>query len=133
MWMRRIVCSMIITRPTKVQKSWGYELWVHNDSQYCGKLLVFAEKGDKFSMHYHMLKNETWYIQDGQFEFKWIDTKIGIIKKEILNEGDSVYIEKGTPHQLTSLQEKGIVYEVSTEHFDSDSYRIYRKTPSDLL
>ena len=50
---------MIITRPTKVQKAWGYELWVHNDSQYCGKLLVFAEKGDKFSMHYHMLKNET--------------------------------------------------------------------------
>jgi mannose-6-phosphate isomerase-like protein (cupin superfamily) len=55
------------------------------------------------------------------------------IKKEILNEGDSVYIEKGTPHQLTSLQEKGVVYEVSTEHFDSDSYRIYRKTPNDLL
>lgn len=133
MWMWRIVRSMIITRPTKVQKSWGYELWVHNDAQYCGKLLVFAEKGDKFSMHYHMLKNETWYIQDGQFEFKWIDTKIGILKKEILNEGDSVYIEKGTPHQLTSLQEKGVVYEVSTEHFDSDSYRIYRKTPNDLL
>jgi len=80
-----------------------------------------------------MLKNETWYIQDGQFEFQWIDTKIGIIKKEILNEGDSVYIEKGTPHQLISLQEKGVVYEVSTEHFDSDSYRIYRKTPTDLL
>ena len=132
MWMWRKFCSMIITRPTKVQKSWGYELWVHNDAQYCGKLLVFAEKGDKFSMHYHMLKNETWYIQDGQFEFRWIDTKIGIIKKEILNPGDSVYIEKGTPHQLTSLQEKGVVYEVSTEHFDSDSYRIYRNGPQDL-
>ena len=75
-----------IQHPKRVEKQWGYELWIHNDPQYCGKLLVFAEKGDKFSMHYHMLKNETWYIQDGQFEFRWIDTKIGIIKKEIPKE-----------------------------------------------
>jgi mannose-6-phosphate isomerase-like protein (cupin superfamily) len=124
---------MIITRPTKVMKSWGHELWIHNDSQYCGKLLVFAEKGYKFSMHYHMLKNETWYVQSGNFEFKWIDTKVGTIKKEILSEGDTVYLEKGTPHQLKSLQENGVIFEVSTEHFDDDSYRIYRNTPNDLL
>jgi mannose-6-phosphate isomerase-like protein (cupin superfamily) len=124
---------MTITRPKKVQKTWGYELWVHNDSQYSGKLLVFAEKGDKFSMHYHILKNKTFYIKDGGFEFRWIDTQTGLMKKEILNEGESVFIEKGTPHQLTSLQEQGIVFEVSTEHFDDDSYRIYKKTPNDLL
>ena len=79
---------MIITKPIKVQKLWGYELWIHNDSQYCGKLLVFTEKDNKFSMHYHMLKNETWYIQDGQFEFQWIDTKIGIIIRPIKIQND---------------------------------------------
>jgi mannose-6-phosphate isomerase-like protein (cupin superfamily) len=124
---------MTITKPIKVQKSWGYELWIHNDSQYCGKLLVFTEKGYKFSMHYHMLKNETWYVQDGGFEFRWIETKTGQMRKEILNKGESVYIEKGKPHQLIALQENSIVFEVSTQHFDDDSYRIYKNTPNDLL
>jgi hypothetical protein len=124
---------MTITKPIKVQKSWGYELWIHNDSQYCGKLLVFTEKGYKFSMHYHMLKNETWYVQDGGFEFRWIETKTGQMRKEILNTGESVYIEKGKPHQLIALQENSIIFEVSTEHFDDDSYRIYKNTPNDLL
>ena len=61
-----------IKQPKRVEKKWGYELWIHNDNQYCGKLLVFTQSGNKFSMHYHMLKNETWYVQNGAFQFDWI-------------------------------------------------------------
>jgi len=121
------------TKPIKVEKTWGYELWIHNDSQYCGKLLVFTNEGNKFSMHYHMIKNETWYIQKGAFEFDWIDTETATLQKDILNVGDSVYIEKGKPHQLIALEPESIVFEVSTEHFDSDSYRIYKNKGSDLI
>lgn len=120
-------------KPTKVEKTWGHEEWIHNDSQYCGKLLVFTNEGNRFSMHYHMIKNETWYIQKGAFEFHWIDTDTAILHKDILNVGDVVYIERGKPHQLISLEPESIVFEVSTEHFDSDSYRIYKNTPNDLL
>ena len=42
-------------------KAWGYELWIVNHELYCGKLLVF-EKGKKFSMHYHLIKEESWYV-----------------------------------------------------------------------
>lgn len=120
-------------KPTKVEKTWGYELWVHNDSQYCGKLLVFTNEGSKFSMHYHMIKNETWYIQKGAFEFHWIDTETATLHNDILNVGDVVYIERGKPHQLIALEPESIVFEVSTEHFDSDSYRIYKNNPNDLI
>ncbi len=113
-------------KPIKVEKIWGYELWIHNDSQYCGKLLVFPNQGNHFSMHYHMIKNETWYVQKGAFEFHWIDTQTTELHKEILNVGDCVYIQKGKPHQLIALEPESIVFEVSTEHFDEDSYRIYR-------
>jgi hypothetical protein len=37
-----------IKQPPKVEKAWGYELWIHNDNEYCGKLLVFNNTGDKF-------------------------------------------------------------------------------------
>jgi quercetin dioxygenase-like cupin family protein len=119
-------------KPTKVEKLWGYELWIHNDSQYCGKLLVFTKAGNHFSMHYHMIKNETWYVQEGAFEFHWIDTENGKLNKQTLVTGEVVYIEKGKPHQLIALEDNSIIFEVSTEHFDYDSYRIYRDSPNDL-
>jgi mannose-6-phosphate isomerase-like protein (cupin superfamily) len=121
-----------IQTPKRVEKQWGHELWIHNDKQYCGKLLVFTNSGNKFSMHYHMLKNETWYVQEGAFQFDWIDTESAERCYTQLQKGDVVYIEKGLPHQLTALIDNSIVFEVSTEHFDEDSYRIYRKGPQDL-
>ena len=121
-----------IQHPKRVEKQWGYELWIHNDNQYCGKLLVFTNSGNKFSMHYHMLKNETWYVQEGAFQFDWIDTESAERCYTQLQKGDVVYIEKGLPHQLTALIDNSIVFEVSTEHFDEDSYRIYRNGPQDL-
>ena len=124
---------MKITKPKRVDKVWGYELWVYNDYEYCGKLLVFDEAYSKFSMHYHIIKKESWYIQQGQFKFDWIDTETATLHTDVLDVGDSVTIERGQPHQLTALKPNSIVFEVSTEHYDKDSYRIYKDTPNDLL
>ena len=127
-----MIYDVKIQHPKRVEKKWGHELWIHNDNQYCGKLLVFTNSGNKFSMHYHMLKNETWYVQEGAFQFDWIDTESAERCYTQLQKGDVVYIQKGLPHQLTSLIDNSIVFEVSTEHFDDDSYRIYRNGPQDL-
>ena len=84
-------------------------------------------------MHYHLKKKETWYVQSGGFDFHWIDVENGRREKKIIKEGDTVLIERGLPHQLTALIDNSTIVEVSTEHFDEDSYRIYRGTPEDLL
>lgn len=122
-----------ITTPKIVTKAWGYEMWIHNDSDYCGKLLVFNKAGNKFSMHYHMKKKETWFVQSGSFLFKWIDVENGRIESTTMVNGDSVLIERGLPHQLIALEDNSTIFEVSTEHFDEDSYRIYRDSPNDLI
>lgn len=111
-----------VSKCCKIPKGWGHELIIHNCKEYCGKILVF-KKGCKFSMHYHLLKKETWYVNKGQFEFRWIDTLTAKKYMKILNIGDVVTIERGLPHQLIALSE-GEIFEVSTEHFDHDSYRI---------
>ena len=41
---------MKIEKPKKVDKVWGHELWIYNDEEYCGKLLVFEETYKKFSI-----------------------------------------------------------------------------------
>jgi hypothetical protein len=127
-----MIYDVKIQQPKRVHKKWGYELWIHNDTDYCGKLLVFSNAGNKFSMHYHMIKDETWYVQSGAFQFDWIDTENGERCYTQLQKGDVVEIKKGLPHQLTALTDEAIVFEVSTQHFDDDSYRIYRNQPSDL-
>lgn len=107
-----------------VPKGWGHEIIFENNELYCGKLLCF-KKGAKFSMHYHMIKDETWYVQEGSFIYRWIDTETAEVNEVQLRVGDSVRQRPGHPHQLEALED-GVVYEVSTEHFDSDSYRVWR-------
>ena len=127
-----MIYDVKIQHPKRVEKKWGYELWIHNDTDYCGKLLVFTKSGNKFSMHYHMIKDETWYVQKGAFQFDWIDTENGERCITQIQEGDVIEIKKGLPHQLTALTEGATIFEVSTQHFDDDSYRIYKNQPSDL-
>jgi dTDP-4-dehydrorhamnose 3,5-epimerase-like enzyme len=83
-------------------------------------------------MHYHIKKKETWYIQEGKFRFDWIDVENGKRNYTELLPNDVIEIERGLPHQLTALTDGATVFEVSTEHFDEDSYRVYRNTPKDL-
>ena len=127
-----MVIDVDIKPPKRVDKIWGYELWIHNDEDYCGKLLVFPNKGSYFSMHYHLKKKETWYVQSGSFDFHWIDVEDGKRKNKTIKVGDSVLIKRGLPHQLIAIEDNSTIVEVSTEHFDEDSYRIYRNTPQDL-
>jgi hypothetical protein len=76
-------------------------------------------------MHYHIKKQETWYVNKGRFIFSWIDTEKGETKTETMKEGDVVTIYRGMPHQLKAVDD-GEIFEISTQHFDSDSYRIWR-------
>ena len=72
-----------------VTKGWGHELHIENNQDYCAKLLVF-NKGKKFSMHYHVEKYETWYIQKGKLKFTWIDPDNADKITNELNKGDVV-------------------------------------------
>jgi mannose-6-phosphate isomerase-like protein (cupin superfamily) len=76
-------------------------------------------------MHYHLLKDETWYIDKGSFIYRWIDTDNAEIHEINLKNGDIVRQRVGQPHQLEALTE-GIVFEISTTHYDEDSYRVWK-------
>ena len=69
-----IVINAKKCKECNVPKGWGHEIIFENNELYCGKLLVF-KKGCNFSMHYHLIKDETWYVQEGEFLYRWIDTE----------------------------------------------------------
>ena len=107
-----------------VPKGWGEEIIIENNELYCGKILIF-DAGCKFSMHYHMVKDETWWVEYGEFLYRWIDTETADMNEVKLEEGDIVRQRPGQPHQLEAIS-NGRIFEVSTQHKDSDSYRVVK-------
>lgn len=110
------------TKPEIHVKAWGRELWVANSPEYCGKILEF-NKGCSCSLHMHLLKAESFIIE-GRFEFTYIDTATAEKHKVELNTGDVVHIPRGSFHQMLALEDNCRIIEFSTQHFESDSYRI---------
>ena len=106
-----------------VPKGWGFEKWIVNCSEYCGKLLYFV-KGKQCSWHFHELKDEVFYVQSGMVEVKYSDAD-DILRSSsvVLGPGDSFHVYRGLRHRIIALQDSE-VFEFSTQHFDSDSHRI---------
>ena len=104
-------------------KGWGYEKWIVNKEEYCGKLLHMI-KGKKCSWHYHTLKDETFYLQEGKILLKYSDEDdIERAKEVILNRGDKFHIYRGLRHQMFALEDSDL-FEFSTQHFEHDSNRV---------
>lgn len=96
----------------------------HNDPQFeVGTVkLLFIEKDKRLSTHFHINKQEIFFLIQGQLE-------LGLIAdgyKEVIefNEGDCLHIPPGMVHYMKGLGERNILLEVSTTDHPSDSYRI---------
>ena len=106
-----------------VPKGWGYEKWIVNNEEYCGKLLFLA-KGKKCSWHFHKLKDEVFYVQSGRIKVLYSDQDdIEQARSVILEPGDNFHVYRGLRHRMIALLDSE-VFEFSTQHFDSDSHRI---------
>ena len=113
-----------ITKPEKHIKKWGYELWIVNDS-FCGKILHFDKKGSKFSMHMHQHKSECQMCYVGKFLLKYIDPHNAAVLEREINVGDIINIPQCQCHQLIALENDSEIFEVSSHHEDSDSWRVF--------
>ena len=108
-----------------VPKGWGFEKWIVNSEKYCGKLLYFV-KGKKCSWHYHVEKDEVFYIQSGKLLVRYSDEDdLEAANTLILERGDKFHVYQGLRHQMEALEDTEM-FEFSTQHFDSDSYRIVK-------
>jgi quercetin dioxygenase-like cupin family protein len=110
---------------THVNKGWGWERWICNGPEYCGKLLFFNE-GKRCSWHVHRLKDEVFYLQSGKMMIYYSeDDDLTIANQLVLLPGENFHVYRGLRHQMVALEDSEL-FEFSTQHFDSDSYRIIK-------
>jgi len=106
-----------------IPKGWGFEKWIHNSDLYCGKLLYFV-KGRKCSWHYHKLKDEVFYVQSGKILVRYSEEdSLEEATEVVLNVGDNFHVDVGLRHQMEAVEDTEL-FEFSTQHFESDSYRL---------
>ena len=104
-----------------VRKVWGSEEWLVNNDLYCSKYLNLA-KGYQCSLHYHKIKDETFYVLDGTIELELRENDRPVTM--ILHRGDQHRLYPHTIHRFRAVTTIAKILEVSTTHFDEDSYRL---------
>jgi len=107
----------------EVKKVWGKEVWIVNCEKYCGKLL-YLDKGAVSSMHYHKVKQETFYALSGQ-------TGLHIAGKDyMLNPASRPKtIYPGQEHQFIGFSKGIVILEISTYHSEEDVVRLTSSQP----
>ena len=105
------------SKPKRVDKPWGYEVWWAQTDRYVGKILHVNE-GESLSLQYHEVKDETILLQSGRLLF---ETRLagddGELERTEMSPGDVFRIEPGTVHRMTGLADCDII-EVSTPEVD---------------
>lgn len=110
----------------EIKKGWGKEVIWSDTDKYCGKFLVF-DSGASFSMHFHAVKDETWYILEGNFKVITIDTTNATEVVQFLRTGDVWRNPPLLPHKLVCTSHGGgTIVEVSTKDSKEDNYRVQK-------
>jgi len=109
----------------KTSTGWGSELEIHNGDGYCGRVLT-VEEGQKCSLHYHINKNETFYVLTGKLK---IELSFDLVSKDtILEKGDCIDIPRYVLHRFIGVED-ATVLEIST--YDAGEDDIVRVEPGD--
>lgn len=106
------------------ERGWGYERWIENLPEYCGKVL-HIDKGKRGSLHFHIKKMETMFLTAGLVELRLVDPDKGSDYFVRLEPGDSILIPQGQVHQIIAIEESELI-EFSTTHEETDSIRIQK-------
>jgi len=90
----------------EILKDWGKELWIAEEAEYGGKILIIKEnKGT--SQHYHRDKKETIYCFKGLVDIILTDRIV------TLKEGEDITLFPKTTHSIVGKKDS-ILFEVST-------------------
>ena len=101
-----------------IDKPWGYErIWAKTD-KYVGKLLYINE-GQRLSLQYHRVKQETIYVLEGKLELVLEEGSRRDMHSVFLGPGDTFHIAPLTIHRFAASQGTDVkVMEVSTTELD---------------
>jgi quercetin dioxygenase-like cupin family protein len=93
-------------------KPWGDQLTFCSGERASVSLLLF-ERGQRTSIHYHLLRNETFVVLDSRI-------RVCVWNRYLeLRKHQSIRIPAGVPHSLIALDQPCRVLEIATGYYDA--------------
>ena len=99
----------------KVDKPWGYEIWLELNEFYAYKL-ISMDKGNKSSLQSHDFKYETNFVIEGKAEVL-LENRDGRVESRIYSAGDGWSVPIGRKHRVIAIESYKAL-EVSTPHLN---------------
>jgi hypothetical protein len=104
------------------QTDWGLEITWADQDEYCAKILLFEKTLVKTPFVFHQEIKKTFFVNAGNFKFRWIDTKDGKVYEQFLEEGAVYTVNCLTPWSLESQIAGGSVMQVSNSNDTNDNH-----------
>ncbi len=109
----------------KVNKPWGYELWLNGRHKNYSFKKIFLKKNFRTSLQFHKKKMETNIIFDGMAELSYKNSgaidNLEVTKKDIsfkkLSSISKIFVKPNTIHRIKALTNL-MLYEASTPELD---------------
>ncbi|MBL7713903.1 MAG: NTP transferase domain-containing protein [Bdellovibrionales bacterium] len=99
----------------RVEKPWGYELWVTGEKADFVLKEIFIRKGTRTSLQFHRLKQETNVLFQGQAALHYQNGQE--VVQQTLSPVTSIDVPPNTVHRLEALTDL-LLYEASTPFLD---------------
>jgi hypothetical protein len=106
-----------------VQTAYGYDLiWASNEN-YSAKIRVFNKAGAATDLYFQTQRTKTWFVNNGEFRLRWINTDTAEIYEQEFKEGQTYTVPVNQPVQLVAVLDSSSVTECGTVDHD-DIYRV---------
>ena len=109
----------------KVNKPWGYELWISGQHPTYAFKEIFIKAGSRTSLQFHDKKKETNLLVSGRAKLHYtaslktddIETILGEVSEVDLEPTCLIDVKPGNIHRIQAITDI-ILYEASTPHLD---------------
>ena len=112
------------------ETTWGTEIIWCSSEQYCGKLLVFKASGVKTAIQFQKLRHKSWFVHEGTFIVRWIDTETGVAKENVIKQGDVIAVPPLKPFQVEALIPGSVLMESGSAEYEND---VCKLSPDEVM
>jgi len=106
------------------KRDWGMEITWADEETYCGKILIFNESNNRTPFYFHKKTTKSWFVNNGKFIVRWIDTADGKVYQQELNEGNTFKVSPLTPVSLEALIATSSIAQTSDFNDSNDMYTV---------
>jgi len=107
-----------------IETDYGYDLiWADTENYNC-RIIVFNDPTNKIPIGFHKHIEKTWFVNNGNFRLKIIETHNGTLVEKDLKEGSVFHIPPLTPVGIECLSAGASITQCASGDPSEDFYQI---------